>query len=175
MNSNQKIIYILFLLIFGIIIIACLLNFENKPAEFFEAKISTNFQGKKPILNLDDSEIDSLKKIVVSEPKLEIVGDGYNGYVFYFWHKPETTGEIYIKGYEATKNIPLTYSNLEKNTLNKIKKGSENHELFKGESIISEGTMGKYFPARFEVWFKSKNNNQKKVMEKLYIIDGWDR
>ena len=175
MKSNRKIITILFLLFFGIIIFACLLNSENEPAEFFDAKISNNFQGQKAIVHLDNSQIDSLKKLIVTEPKLEIVGDGYNGYVFYFWYKPETAGEIYIKGYEASNNISLTYSNLEENTLNEIQKGSENYVLFKGESIISEGTMGKYFPARFEVWFTSKNKSQKKVLEKLYIIDGWDR
>ncbi len=175
MYSNRKIISILLLLFFGAIIFGCLLNSKNGPAEFFSAKIPTNFQGQKAIVNFNNSQIDSLKKLIVTEPKLEIVGDGYSGYVFYFWYKPETAGEIYIKGYEATNNIPLSNSNLEENTLNEIQNGSENYVLFKGESIISEGTMEKYFPARFEVWFTSKNKSQKKVLEKLYIIDGWDR
>jgi hypothetical protein len=49
-------------------------------------------------------------------------------------------------------------------------------ELYKGNTVIEEGTFEKYYPVRFELWFKSaQDGTEKKLTEKRYIIDGWDR
>ena len=93
---------------FGILIVVGLiiawiflgLNAENQEeAKFHSIKIPENMNFDKPIEFLTNSQIDSLKSIVVSEEKIVVIGNGYNGYDFYMWHKPTDTGEIYIKAH----------------------------------------------------------------------------
>ena len=40
----------------------------------------------------------------------------------------------------------------------------------------SEGDWGKPYGARFEVWFKADNENEEiKLLEKNFVIEGWMR
>ncbi|MGB0892714.1 MAG: hypothetical protein ACPGUU_10205, partial [Flavobacteriaceae bacterium] len=41
---------------------------------------------------------------------------------------------------------------------------------------IHEGTFGKFYPVRFELWFESFRTKKKmKLTEFQLLIDGWDR
>ena len=40
---------------------------------------------------------------------------------------------------------------------------------------ISEGDWGEYYAARIEVWFKDSNGKERKLMEKVYAVEGWMR
>jgi hypothetical protein len=41
---------------------------------------------------------------------------------------------------------------------------------------IYEGDWGKPYAARFEVWFEpTENGNERKLFEKNFIIEGWQR
>jgi hypothetical protein len=45
-----------------------------------------------------------------------------------------------------------------------------------GTITIYEGDWGKPYAARFEVWFKgNEDQRERKLMEKVYKIEGWQR
>ena len=145
-------------------------------SKFYNIEIPEGENYQKPTEYLNNKEVDSLKALTVDSEKIEIIGTGYSGYDFYMWHKPTEKGEIYIKAFEITKNQRLSEWKLTNRTKNTISELSDDYRLFTGSTVIDEGTFEKYYPARFELWFKSANDEiEKKLTEKSYLIDGWDR
>ncbi len=140
-------------------------------SKFMNVEIPENMMFEKPNEELGYSNIDLLE-----QDKLEVTGSGYFGYNFYMWHKPTEKGEIYIKAIELTQNIQLSEPKLQNRTKNKITELSNNYVLYEGESVIYEGTFEQFYPVRFEMWFKAKETGkERKLAEKKYLIDGWDR
>ena len=178
MTIAKKIIFGLLILIglfIGWIVIGLFAE-DYEETKFYNIKIPKNLTFEKPIEFLTNQQIDSLKKITVTEEKIVVIGDGYSGYDFYMWHKPTEKGEIYIKAFELTQNIQLSEWKLSNRTNNKISELSDNYKLYEGNTVIDEGTFEHYYPTRFELWFKSESSGiEKKLTEKNYVIDGWDR
>ncbi|MFD1096108.1 hypothetical protein [Salegentibacter chungangensis] len=153
-----------------------IVNENQEDEKFNNIEISENLNFEKPIQFLTNRQIDSLTKIKVNDEKIVVIGDGYNGYDFYMWHKPTEKGKLYIKAFELTKNIQLSELELNTRTESEISELGENYKLYTGNSLIYEGTLAHYYPVRFELWFKPKNSGiEKKLTEKKYVIDGWDR
>jgi hypothetical protein len=164
-------ILILIGLIFGLI-----LYFTIKDISFNNIKVPEGKIYPKTTQFLSTVQLDSLKKLQIQSDKVVVVGTGYDGYDFYMWHKPTEEGEIYIKAFEITKGKRLSRKKLDARTKNTINKLSEEYILYTGNSVIDEGTFEKYYPVRFELWFKSlKDGSEKKLAESEYMIDGWDR
>ena len=144
--------------------------------KFYNIEIPEGENYQKPTEYLNNKQVDSLKGITADSERIEIVGTGYGGYDFYMWHKPTEKGEIYIKAFETTKNQRLSEGKLTNRTKNTIRELSDDYKLFTGRTVIDEGTFEKYYPARFELWFKSAmDGTERKLTEKSYLIDGWDR
>jgi hypothetical protein len=136
-------------------------------SKFYNIKTPKNLNLEKTVENYNNQELDSLNKLNVKSEKLIIVGKGYSGYDFFIWHKPIEKGEIYIKAFEITQNIELSKEKLESRTKNRITELGKNYKMYKGSSLIYEGTFDEYYPARFELWFKSeKTGIEKKIVEK---------
>lgn len=145
-------------------------------SKFYDIEIPEGENYQKPTEYLNNKQLDSLKNLAVDSERIEIIGTGYDGYDFYMWHKPTEMGETYIKAFELTKNQRLSEWKLTNRTKNLISELSDDYKLFTGRTVIDEGTFEKYYPARFELWFKSeKDGAEKKLTEKSYLIDGWDR
>lgn len=145
-------------------------------SKFYNIEIPEGQKYQKPTEYLNNKQVDSLQALIVDSENIEIIGTGYGGYDFYMWHKSTEKGEIYIKAFEITENQRLSEWKLTNRTKNKITELSDDHKLFTGRTVIDEGTFEKYYPARFELWFKSaKDGTEKKLTEKSYLIDGWDR
>lgn len=178
MAIAKKIIFGILILIglsIGWIIIGLFAE-DNEETKFYNIEIPENLTFEKPIEFLTYQQIDSLKKNRVNEEKILVIGDGYSGYNFYMWHKPIEKGEIYIKAFELTQNVQLSEWKLNNRTKHKISELSEDYIFYEGNTVIDEGTFEHYYPTRFELWFKSENSGiEKKLTEKSYIIDGWDR
>ena len=97
-------------ILIGVIgIIALLGYFFNeieKDNDFGSFKIPNRLSHlKKPLERFSKSQVDSLKSISPTSEKLIITGTGYYGYDFYYWHKKENKGEIYIRGFESEREI----------------------------------------------------------------------
>ena len=177
--SLSKKIALGFFAIFGLIIVWIFfgLNTEDKEEEkFLSIKVPETMNFDKPVEFLTNIQIDSLQSLDVNQEKIVVVGNGYNGYDFYMWHQPTEKGEIFIKAFELTQNLQLSKEKLTERTKNKITDLDSTFNLYKGSSVIYEGTFSNFYPTRFELWFKSKSSGiEKKLTEKNYLIDGWDR
>jgi hypothetical protein len=172
-------------LILGIsIFLACLIGIgfliltveDYQESKFHNIEIPESLKFEKTIESLTNKQIDSLENINVEKNKILVIGKGYIGYSFYMWHKPIEKGEIFIKAFELTQKTQISDKELKNKTTNKITEFNENHKLYSGYSLIYEGTFENFYPVRFELWFKSENTGiEKKLAEKKYLIDGWDR
>ena len=94
------------------------------------------------------------------------------------WIKSNQSGKVYLKAYEITQGTQLSAYELKNNASVKINNTNGVIEKFstKNEFIIDEGDWGKPYGARVEIWFKPDNEeNEKKITEKKYIIEGWQR
>ncbi|WP_299628323.1 hypothetical protein [uncultured Tenacibaculum sp.] len=175
----------IFKILIGIVIfIICILGifligigyYNYEESKFYNIIIPKRLNFEKPIKSFNENQIDSLQKLNVNSEKLIVSGNGFFGYDFYMWHKPTEKGEIFIKAFELTQSIELSEKRLRTKTNNKITGLSNKFKLYRGNTIIEEGTFDNFYPVRFELWFKSeKTGKEKKLNEKNYVIDGWDR
>ena len=99
-------------------------------------------------------------------------------YKFDFWSGKIESGTIYLKAYEITQNYPLSQNRLSKDS--SIRVYNQGDCMIRigpaSEFTIYEGDFGKPFAARFEVWFRPDIGGlERKIIEKNYIIEGWQR
>ncbi|MCD8413702.1 hypothetical protein [Tenacibaculum finnmarkense] len=173
----MKVLKIIFIVI-GVLVLMPITTFSGLliydsyyESKFMNIDIPENMRFEKPNEELGYLNINSL-----TEDKIEITGNGYFGYNFHMWHKPTEKGYVFVKAVELTQNIELSEPELENRTKNEISELSNNYVLYEGESLIYEGTFEQFYPVRFEMWFRSKETRtERKLAEKKYLIDGWDR
>ena len=94
------------------------------------------------------------------------------------WINPREAGMLYLKAFEVTKNTPLSSHNLKKYSNEWIGYSEETSQQFLSNThfTIFEGDWGKPYAARFEVWFQPDNAKpERKLMEKVFKIEGWQR
>lgn len=113
---------------------------------------------------------------------LQVWADGVGGmYCFDFYAGNLPKGIIWLKGYEATRNIPLSNSwGIRTGELTNPVKVHEVHSfkrlVEKQDFLIYDGDWGDYYAVRLEVWFEDvKSRKPKKLMEKTYRMEGWMR
>jgi hypothetical protein len=164
--------------VFGIIGVMGYIFYQiNVDHNFGSFEIPENLSHmKKPLEGFSKKvERDSIEFLKPETEKLLITGTGYNGYTFYYWHKPNRKGKIFIRGFESQREIELMEKELPRRTEKIIKQTKEKYEMYSSNTSIHEGTFFKYYPARFELWFESENGEEKiKLTEIEYLIDGWD-
>jgi hypothetical protein len=174
-NFIKKIVLGLLLLLIGLILYIFFVDYYPE-YKFYSVQIPSEYQFQKPVEYLENRQEDSMKNLTILEEKIVVVGNGYNGYDFYIWHKPTDKGEIYIKAFELTSDAQLSVWKLTNRTKSKIVALSNKFKLYKGNTTIDEGTFENFYPVRFELWFKAKNGDkERKLTEAFYLIDGWDR
>ena len=91
---------------------------------------------------------------------------------------PGETGRIYLKAFEVTKGTPLSETRLKERSNEWVGWSSDPNELFFSNTdfTIYEGDWGKPYAARFEVWFQPDSGAmERKLLEKVYKIEGWQR
>lgn len=97
-------------------------------------------------------------------------------YEYDLWVENIESGTVYLKAFEITKNTPLSTGRLPR--ASSLEVSSSAGELKKfvttNDFTIYEGDWGKPYAARFEVWLRPNNGGpERKIMEKNYIIEGW--
>ena len=98
-------------------------------------------------------------------------------YKYDFYYGPLPAGDIYLRCFEVTKNIPLSEDRLTESSRVNIGSTTSFIKLAnKQEFTIYEGDWGDYYAARIEVWYKNAATKQeKKLHEKVYRVEGWMR
>ena len=126
-------------------------------------------------------DLDSLVSPVdIHDPNtyLNIWNDSQGGiYSYDFSYGPLPAGEIYLKCFEVTKNLPLSEKRIRKESRVEIKPTKSFSKIVDQQRFfIYEGVWGDYYAARIEVWFKdAKTKEEKKLLEKVYRVEGWMR
>jgi hypothetical protein len=127
-----------------------------------------------PLAEDSQPAVDSLD----SSTWLSVWNDVQGGiYKYDFCYGALPAGEIFLRCYEVTGNIPLSTDRIEERS--KVPTDSTsafsrlvNHQQF----TIYEGDWDDYYAARIEVWFRDAATKQeRKLMEKVYRVEGWMR
>lgn len=112
-------------------------------------------------------------------PRFELYHSFQPGlYEYDYWTREIEKGTIYLKAYEITQEYALSTHQLPEQSAVKVNNPSNDIMLFGTTKAftIYEGDWGKPYAARFELWFKPDNGGEeKKLLEKNYRIEGWQR
>lgn len=117
--------------------------------------------------------------IRVGEPSLILRNSFQPGlYDSIIWLNPGEPGMLYLKAFEVTKGTPLSANRLKEASNEWIGWSDDPEEKFFSNThfTIYEGDWGKPYAARFEVWFVPDSGDpERKLMEKVFKIEGWQR
>lgn len=147
------------------------------PSDFFAEgiEIPQNIKFEKPIDLNGENPVPS-----ITEQNIVLVDDLQPGiYRYDIYLKNIEKGSVYLKIYESTQNQLLSEKEIQKNSKIEIEKPSQELKKFslKNHFTVYEGDWGQFYGSRVEVWFVTSNKTQKerKLFEKNYIIQGWQR
>lgn len=108
-----------------------------------------------------------------------VVTGGWRGYSVYAYVNPGEEGYVYLKIFEATKDISLSsYAEEPQRTMCYIGWSDNVRQqfLYRVSVLIGEGDPGTDYPARFELWFVPNSGKpERKLIEKIYLVEGWSR
>lgn len=98
-------------------------------------------------------------------------------YKYDFYYPSLPAGDIFLRCYEVTKNIPLSKERIMVSSTVSIESTKTFSQVVdKKEFTIYEGDWGDYYAARIEVWHRDANTGEeKKLMDKVYRVEGWMR
>ncbi|MBQ6204964.1 MAG: hypothetical protein IJK46_12840 [Prevotella sp.] len=98
-------------------------------------------------------------------------------YKYDFYYNPLPAGEIFLRCFEVTENIPLSEDRLEERSKVHIDSTTTFTKLVNKQAFtIYEGDWGDYYAARVEVWYRNATTKQeRKLLEKVYRVEGWMR
>ena len=109
---------------------------------------------------------------------LQIWNDSQGGmYKYDFYYGSLGPGEVFLRCYEVTSNIALSEDRLIEESRVKVSPQKQFGQVVNKQSFtIYEGDWDDYYAARIEVWLKNAETNQEsKLLEKVYRVEGWMR
>jgi hypothetical protein len=97
-------------------------------------------------------------------------------YQYSFYYPSLSEGVIWLRCYEVTKNLPLSESRITRKSCQQVK-GTDHFACLVDakEFTIYEGDWGDCYAARIEVWFADRKGQKRKLLEKIYGVEGWMR
>jgi len=103
----------------------------------------------------------------------------YDGgvYMYDLYYDALPAGEIFLRCYEATRNIPLSEERIPEESRVSINSTTSFSKLISRKKFtIYEGDYGDYYAARIEVWHRNaETKREMKLLEKVYRVEGWMR
>lgn len=88
-------------------------------------------------------------------------------------------GTIFLRAFEITQNAPLSVEHLKTASAINVDNPTDQivqYNLPSDHFKIYEGDWGKTYAARFELWHKATSSGlETKLVQKNYIIEGWQR
>lgn len=91
---------------------------------------------------------------------------------------PGEPGKCFLKVFEATRNARLSEVATSHDSVEYVGWSDDPSEKFFFNCMIfvNEGNWSTFFPARFELWFEpsDKSKPQRKLLERIYRICGWE-
>ena len=101
----------------------------------------------------------------------------FGSYYYDFYYNAIPAGEIFLRCFEVTDNIPLSEDSLPKETTVQVELTYSFSKLVeKKRFTINEGDYHDYYAARFEVWHRNATTgDETKLLEKIYRVEGYMR
>lgn len=98
-------------------------------------------------------------------------------YVIQATVKTDRQGIVYTKVFDIKTNQQLSADRITPRTTREIGWSKNGQTLFQYESELTvyEGDWDHQYKARFEIWFKDNNGQEKKLAEQIRLINGWER
>ena len=95
-------------------------------------------------------------------------------YKYYTDYTPIETGHFFVKAFEITSNDRLSGERMKERSKSIVDNlEPKRHE---GEFTIYEGDWGDKYGSRIELWYQPSNGDQEyKICERNYIVEGWQR
>ncbi len=109
---------------------------------------------------------------------LQIWNDFQGGmYTYDFYYPALEEGVVFLRCYEATENIPLSSERISAASMVATPSTTSFSKVVEKQCFtIYSGDWGDYYAARIEVWHKNANTGkERKLMEKVYRVEGWER
>ena len=108
---------------------------------------------------------------------LQVKSGGTGFYYYDFYYNALPSGDIFLRCYEVTENIPLSQQSILEETSVHVDQTFSFSKLVDKKIItIFEGDIGDFYAARFEVWHRdATTGNEKKLVEKIYRVQGYSR
>jgi hypothetical protein len=157
--------------------IAIGLAFNPGPDDFGkEHPIPASLAYNIPLMDGEDAT--ALVDSTESDTFLQIWNDFQGGmYMYDFYHPALEEGWIYLRCYEATENIPLSPERISEASMVATPSTTSFSKVVEKQCFtIYPGDWGDYYAARIEVWHKdAKTGKERKLMEKVYRVEGWMR
>lgn len=156
-------------------VLAMILLFSRSSDKFGKNHpIPNGLEFSLPLDSLATQAIDTLGSNTWLVLRNDIQGGIYN---YDFYYTPLPAGEIFLRCFEATENIPLSEKEIEERSKVQIDSTASFSQLVnKQQFSIYEGDWEDYYAARVEVWFRDAATKQeKKLLEKVYRVEGWTR
>lgn len=128
-------------------------------------------------LDMDTQQMASVDSLD-TDSYLQIQNNFQGGmYLYDFHYGALPAGDIYLKCYEITENLPLSAERiLETSKVSIDRSTSFTRLVSKQRFTIYEGEWGDYYAARIEVWhIDSETRQESKLYEKVYRVEGWMR
>lgn len=125
----------------------------------------------------DNVRPDSILKLKRTKADFEL----YNGmqpgiYEYDVWLPKIDSGTVYLKMYEVTQNYRLSKHDVKET---EVRVGNTTDSLLrfgtKDDFMISEGDWGEPYAARFEIWYRPDHGKERKLLQKNYKLEGWQR
>jgi hypothetical protein len=91
--------------------------------------------------------------------------------------KPDRQGIIYAKVFNVKTNQQLSADRITPTTKREIgwSKTGQTYFQYESELTVYEGDWDHQYQARFEIWFRDKNGQERKLAEQIKLINGWER
>jgi hypothetical protein len=172
----------------------CVINAGGCVVEIFEQSETAERRLTKAVLGHLKEEFRSLAEVPESstirrllpsgamkrgKPTLELFNSLQPGiYDSEIWVNPGEPGMIYLKVYEVTGEQRLSANRLKERSNEWVGWSEDDFQLFLSNTqfTIYEGDWGNPYAARFEVWFVPDSGRpERKLLEKIYKIEGWQR
>lgn len=97
-------------------------------------------------------------------------------YEYTLYAPPLPEGEIFLRGFEVTENVPLSPRRLRKASRVTVPATKSFSRIVNRQKFtIYEGDWGDFYAVRVEVWHRPWHGKEHKLMEKIYAMEGWMR
>lgn len=132
-------------------------------------------EGIEWLIPLDDAD----NEVFLNQFKTDFViyNAGQGGWYSYQVNLHDNLyGEIWLECYEVGENERLSPKSIKDSSLISVNPQNNGQLLPLRSFTIYEGSNGDYYAARFELWFKDTSTGEsRKLLEKTYRIEGWER